>query len=647
MKLLFSPKKCFSFLIFLLIFSIANISYAQNRPDNTIQYPALQGTSIKINAAGKLFTIPVFSANEAKDKYISLSSKETKEILSRLGTSIRIRKNEILFSGFSEKTSIEKGMLKKGGDAFPLGNDFFYISNEPYIHLKYISEITGANAAISKEMVYIDPTLNSIESKQKGKKIEIRIICTASCRYNTIVLNNPGRIAIDIENVQLTKEQTKNKKETDTPLGKITFAQNRTFPNYVRVVIPADESFSFKKERSSISNEILLSFTRKSNAIKIKPPQKPSVRPQITSNTSVIRKPQITVNRPVPITTRITPSPEQPQVPGISISNQDGIYIPPQGSSYTKVSNLSTVPGTEKTQVKVELSASSTYKFFRFPAPDNRFIIDIQQAVLTEKKQELAVNSDQLTNIRIAQFQPAPNPVVRIVGELKNTYTVDIDNKTNVNLLVVSINNTLLPSDAPAACPGPIYPPPGRIICIDAGHGGYDCGATNSQFNITEKELTLNISLRLAEILRQRGWTVTLTRTTDRDVSYWGSSDNEELGARVNSSQGAGVFISIHCDASSNTSVKGVSTHWYKCEDEFLAKCIQDKLSATLPTKDRGVRRNNFNLLARSSMPAALIETGFITNCDDFSYLSDKKGIDTIATGIADAIENYFKAFSK
>ena len=100
----------------------------------------------------------------------------------------------------------------------------------------------------------------------------------------------------------------------------------------------------------------------------------------------------------------------------------------------------------------------------------------------------------------------------------------------------------------------------GKIICLDAGHGGSDPGAIGPSGTL-EKDNTLAISLLLRDILESNGATVVLTRDTDRTVSAPDSSASEELKARVEiaTDANADIFISIHNDSFTSNTAMGTT----------------------------------------------------------------------------------------
>ena len=239
-----------------------------------------------------------------------------------------------------------------------------------------------------------------------------------------------------------------------------------------------------------------------------------------------------------------------------------------------------------------------------------------------------------------------PQPVTRVVVDLQENYYCAVSASPNKIYVIVTDQKSTVSENDLDTFGATSYPTKNKVICIDPGHGGYDPGALNNAKGLKEKDLTLKIALKTSEILTQRGWNVVMTRTTDRDVSYYGSTDKEELGARVNFAKNmkADVLVSIHLNAASSNSARGVSTHWSKTSDKLLGSKIHSLLASRLYTIDRKLTKNDFYLLKNSSMPAVLIETGFITSSEDVKYLDNAWGQKKIAESISDGIEAYFKS---
>lgn len=185
----------------------------------------------------------------------------------------------------------------------------------------------------------------------------------------------------------------------------------------------------------------------------------------------------------------------------------------------------------------------------------------------------------------------------------------------------------------------------GKIITLDAGHGGSDPGAIGSD-GTKEKNITLPITKMLKEILEDKGAKVYMTRTTDVDVFGPNASDAEELQARVNVGEkyNSDMFVSLHVNSSVNKNVGGFSTYYYPKTDNDLrlAKNIQNKLAANFGVDDLGVRQANFYVIKRISMPAVLVEMCFISNEKELTLMKGQWFQKKTARLIAEGIEKYF-----
>ncbi len=186
----------------------------------------------------------------------------------------------------------------------------------------------------------------------------------------------------------------------------------------------------------------------------------------------------------------------------------------------------------------------------------------------------------------------------------------------------------------------------GKIITLDAGHGGSDPGAIGGS-GLKEKEITLAITKKVEDLLKKAGATVYMTRTGDVDVFGPRASDAEELQARVNVAEkhASDLFISIHINSSVNKNVSGFTSYYYpkSSNDLKIAKAIQNKLTANFGVDDMGVREANFYVVKRCTMPAALLELCFISNPKEEKLMRGNWFQTKAAKLIAEGIEDYFK----
>lgn len=168
-------------------------------------------------------------------------------------------------------------------------------------------------------------------------------------------------------------------------------------------------------------------------------------------------------------------------------------------------------------------------------------------------------------------------------------------------------------------------------IMIDAGHGGYDNGA--SYEGRLEKNDNLNLALALGDELERRGYDVEYTRTMD-------VYDSPVRKAQIGNESGADYFISLHRNSSPEPNTyNGVQTLVYdKSGIKYeLAQNINNELEKLGFRNINVEERPGLAVLRRTQMPAVLIETGFINNDYD-NYLYDYN-FEAIASAIADAVE--------
>ena len=232
-----------------------------------------------------------------------------------------------------------------------------------------------------------------------------------------------------------------------------------------------------------------------------------------------------------------------------------------------------------------------------------------------------------------------------------------------------------------------------KVIVIDPGHGGVDPGC-NGGGEIWEKEVTLAIGLKVGAILKDSmpNVKVLYTRNTDKTLKLW---ERPNFANKNN----ADLFISIHCNANDNTKANGSETYFmglhktqgnldvakrensaiafendYKentryggfdpgspeghiifslVQNAFMKQSfkfstlVEEETSKKSKIHTKGVNQAGFLVLWKTAMPSVLIETGFLTNGTDRSYLKSDEGQSVIAEGIFRAIKQYKKQLEK
>jgi N-acetylmuramoyl-L-alanine amidase len=218
-------------------------------------------------------------------------------------------------------------------------------------------------------------------------------------------------------------------------------------------------------------------------------------------------------------------------------------------------------------------------------------------------------------------------------------------------ILPIEIGVAPLPeSDAPLLPPGfakipkesPLdqsLPPLGsdrpRVV-IDPGHGGDDPGAIGIN-GLREKDIILSIAQDVEEILSEQDIDVVMTRDTDVFISLEGRTD-------LANDLDADLFVSIHANSInlSRPDVSGLETYYYQ-SGRRLAEVIHWSILNGVDIDDRSIRRARFFVLRHSTMPAVLVEVGFVTGEVDAANLRDSNHRRRMAEAIARGIVEYIK----
>ena len=185
----------------------------------------------------------------------------------------------------------------------------------------------------------------------------------------------------------------------------------------------------------------------------------------------------------------------------------------------------------------------------------------------------------------------------------------------------------------------------GKVIVVDAGHGGKDPGTIYG--DIYEKDINLSISLYLEECLSEYGATVILTRVSDNDLSYGETNHRKKTDfdnrIKIINNAYTDMYLSIHLNYLSNSKYYGAQVFFNK-DNQILAQSIQDYLNNNLDTK-REIKEipTSTYMYKKLEKRGVLIECGFLSNSSERSKLITAEYQRKVAQVIADAIVNYYK----
>lgn len=209
------------------------------------------------------------------------------------------------------------------------------------------------------------------------------------------------------------------------------------------------------------------------------------------------------------------------------------------------------------------------------------------------------------------------------------------------------------------------------VIVIDAGHGGADPGAVAQNGSVVEKEINLAIAAKLQAYLQEGGYTVIMTRTEDQEVSAeagssggantdgeasagnaanTGSRKQADMRSRkqIMEDSGAQLMISIHQNSFTQTQYHGPQVFFQAQSPEAaaLALLVQGNLNQLAASGGaREAKANDsYYVLKNASMPAILVECGFVSNPEEAARLTEEAYQKKIAWGIYCGIEKYLQS---
>ena len=220
--------------------------------------------------------------------------------------------------------------------------------------------------------------------------------------------------------------------------------------------------------------------------------------------------------------------------------------------------------------------------------------------------------------------------------DVNNFYGFEFDYDAAGRTLVRLRNpETIAQGDAPLA---------GKLIVLDAGHGGGDSGALGPGGKVNEKDLNLAITQAAAASLRALGAEVVLTREGDETVSI------DKRLVRLDA-LAPDLSISIHQNsmgyATDITKVRGLVGLYYADAGKLLTECVSASVSAALNRFARTPSEQRLALCRNARFPSTLIEVGFITCVEEYEKMQNPAAISAAGDAVARGVLDYYAAQAK
>lgn len=330
--------------------------------------------------------------------------------------------------------------------------------------------------------------------------------------------------------------------------------------------------------------------------------------------------------------------------------NNKATWTPSSAGNYKIMAYIKN-PGSQ-----YEFDAYTTYNVKLVPTTINSFTLD-KTDIYAGKPFTATVNATS-KNKPLYEFWIGKQTAngnwswtrIQNYGE-KNTVTYTVNDPAKYKLCVnVKDSTSTKPVDVSKLYDVTVKLP--FTVVLDAGHGGIDPGAESSPATgkIKEAELNEQLTRILGKLLETYGINVIYTRDNipPRD-KYMTETQDLKNRVKVANNAGADLFLSIHHNSFSNPSAKGVETYYcsskqssetVKKSSEKLAKQIVNNI-ASLGFVNRGHKDGNYYVIKYTTMPAVLIEVGFMTNDEEVLRLANPKTQQSVAEKIAEAVKDY------
>lgn len=339
---------------------------------------------------------------------------------------------------------------------------------------------------------------------------------------------------------------------------------------------------------------------------------------------------QIVISISPPVTGAARPTSEAAAQKGTAPGEETQPPKPPEPpAEVTGISHRAR--GADHFEVGIAVGKPVKYTTYMLRQPD-RLVIDLKNAKLARKFDELSVGHKILRGIRVGQQE---SDIVRVVLDLTRVAAFDIKQGKRSGGLTVVV-------DFPRGAGGSLSE---KIIVIDPGHGGGEKGAIGHN-GALEKNVNLAIALRTKRLLEDAGACVLMTRKSDTTV---GLKDRPRFANR----HSADFFVSIHNNAIDGQNKISGTEAFYHAGDfssRALAQCIHSEIIAVNGLPDRKVKSDyvrfpgkGMAVLRLSGMPAVLLEIAFIDHPSDAARLMDpdfqQKTADAVVRGLKTYVE--------
>jgi len=260
---------------------------------------------------------------------------------------------------------------------------------------------------------------------------------------------------------------------------------------------------------------------------------------------------------------------------------------------------------------------------------DNMLTLIVNKDLVQLKDLDIEINDNIVSYVKVDEERDKENYYIYIKLEENTTVIDETKGKASDRIEFTFINDKIKDSKYK-----------NMLVVVDPGHGGTDPGAISPNIKLKEKDVVLDVSLKLRNLLEANGFKVYMTRDNDE---YIGLYDRATIANEL----GAHAFVSIHANAHDDRTVEGIQVLYYPDDGSRgnykFATYMMDALTKGLDAANKGIiQRPNLVVTRETKMPAVLLELGFLTNSKEENLLNTDSYRTLAAEAILDGLIKYF-----
>jgi N-acetylmuramoyl-L-alanine amidase len=562
-------------------------------------------------------------------------------------------KIDLHFGKFNLRMNEDSAKYKSNGELRYLKHSPFQRDNQLWVPLEFLLRLGLVIKDQDRRHLNLDWEHNyllGIENAKYQERPAFLLVGAHSFKTKSILLGQPNRLAVDLIGVKAHFTLDCNK-GNDPMVKKIRFSQ--VSPDTVRLVFDLNHAVGYKiipnpdqeGQVFIVFNYLVqdISFFHKDEERKV---YVKTSFPAVYSLTSIIDPNRIIID--------------------FDGATLDGITTPISGDgkwvSQVRMSQFN--PDT----VRVVLDLNDTNPCFVLHSRGNSNLIEvrtvqkIQHVNWTETEQggKLTIEADgelasEITKLRdpeqlqidldYTQFEPELTTPVLKNSLVKGVHLIPVSStEVRIDLdlnHLISYDTQISPDRRKMTINFKRSPLIGRTIVIDPGHGGVDSGACGRQ-GVREKDVNLDVAMRLKDLLENAGAGVVMTRVDD---SFIGLYERPFLANYLF----ADLFISVHTNNHPDLTVNGIEV-WYRQsrnDSQALAKDVLTNIVQTTGFQNLGIKSNraddDFIVIREPQMPSILVELGFLSNYQEECTIMTSEFRQKAAVGIFQGVMSYYQ----